>query len=281
MPNPAVEALVRSVHPDKVFYYLPGLTTANIAALYGLDEAGYGEIRVRFADEARQSAEHLLSEPGFADAVDRLPFAAGATVAVIGESTTDALGSWLDIFDHVLRLSRPVRPDRPGRLVNLVNAAITGYPTTQCLRILSETLLRHRPEWVLLFVGANDALRYGYGAGKPLVDLAETTGNLAEMRRLLTSAGARPVWMTPTSVDAGRAAQFPPFQAQRIWLREEDLAAVADAIRDLARHGDPVVDVEAAFGRPASPDLLGPDGVHPSRLGQRVIANAVVRTLAS
>jgi hypothetical protein len=31
------EELARSIHPEKVFAFLPGMTTANLAALYGLD----------------------------------------------------------------------------------------------------------------------------------------------------------------------------------------------------------------------------------------------------
>ncbi|MGH3398688.1 MAG: SGNH/GDSL hydrolase family protein, partial [Streptosporangiaceae bacterium] len=162
------------------------------SALYGLEEAAYIAIRDRFSARAAEAAMGLLAEPEFAAAVDRLPFRPGQTLAVIGESTTDAADSWLEILGHLIRLRRPGDP------IALVNAAISGYPTTMLQRVMAETLQRHQPSWVVLFAGANDVLRYGAGATKPLVTGAETARNLAEMRRQAAAAGARVTWMTPT-----------------------------------------------------------------------------------
>ena len=183
-PARMAAALVQSIHPEKVFDFLPGLTTANLAALYGLDEATYTAVREGFATQTRQAARDLLAVPDFAAALGRLPFPPGSTVLVIGESTTDAADSWLEILDHLLRQTRH------GDAINLVNAGISGYPTTMLQRVLSATLLRHQPGWVVFFAGANDILRYGASASKPLVNITETTRNLAEMRRLASATGA-------------------------------------------------------------------------------------------
>jgi hypothetical protein len=74
----------------------------------------------------------------------------------------------------------------------------------------------------------------GAGATKPLVTGAETTRNLAEMRRQAAAASARVTWMTPTACDTARIAAYPPFQGQQIWLQADDLRAVGDAIRTTA-----------------------------------------------
>jgi lysophospholipase L1-like esterase len=268
--NPAAEGLVHSIHPEKVFDFLPGMTTANLAALYGLDETAYVSLRDRFVRQARQAAEELLAEPPTAAAVDALTLAPGSTVAVIGESTSDAADSWCHILGQMLRLRRPDAD------IRLVNAAVSGYPTTMCQRVLCGVLLRHRPDWVVLSVGGNDVLRYGVGAEKPLVNIAETARNLAEMRRLVVNSGARPVWMTLAGFDVARVASYPPLQAQQIWLRDADVVAVSDAIRAQARSGDTVVDLQNTFGRPLDPAMLQPDGIHPSAAGQRAIARAFV-----
>jgi hypothetical protein len=63
---------------------------------------------------------------------------------------------------------------QPGDTITLVNAAISGYLTTMLQRVIAQTLQRHRPGWVALFAGANDLLRYGTGATKPLVTGTET-----------------------------------------------------------------------------------------------------------
>jgi acetyl esterase/acyl-CoA thioesterase-1 len=172
-----------------------------------------------------------------------------------------------------------LRLRRPDADIRLVNAAVSGYPTTMCQRVLSSVLLRHQPDWVVLSVGGNDVLRYGAGAEKPLVSTAETTRNLAEMRRLVVTCRARPVWMTPAAFDVNRAASYPPLQVQQIWLRDADVAAVSDAIRGQARSGDTVVDLQDTFGRPPNPAMLQPDGIHPSAAGQQAIARAFVRQL--
>jgi acyl-CoA thioesterase-1 len=268
------EELARSIHPEKVFAFLPGMSAANLAALYGLDEPAYAAIRDRFAAQTSAAARELLARPGFAAAVERLPFTAGQTLAVIGESTTDAADSWLEILGHLIMLRRP------ADAIKLVNTAISGYPTTMLQRVLSETLQRHRPDWVALFAGANDALRYGTGATKPLVTGTETARNLAEMRRQVAAAGARMIWMTPTARDTARIAAYPPFQAQQIWLEDGDLHAVDDAIRATAGDGDVVVDLSSAFGSPPDAALLSPDGLHPTLAGQKAIARRFVQRLA-
>lgn len=271
--NPAAEGLVRSIHPEKVFEFLPGMTTANLAALYGLDETTYVTLRDRFAGQARRAAEELLAEPPVAAALDALALSPSSTVAVIGESTSDAADSWCQILGQMLQLRRP------DAGIMLVNAAVSGYPTTMCLRVLSGVLLRHRPDWVVLSVGGNDVLRYGAGAEKPLVSIAETTRNLAEMRRLVVNCGARPVWMTPSPFDVDRAASYQPLKAQQIWLRDRDVIAVSDSIRAQARSGDRVIDLQDTFGRPPDPAMFQPDGIHPSPAGQQAIARAFVSQL--
>jgi acyl-CoA thioesterase I len=268
------EELARSIHPEKVFAFLPGMTPANLAALYGLDESAYTAIRDRFCAQVSAAAGELLSEPEFAAAVDRLPFLVGETLAVIGESTTDAADSWLEIFDHL------IRQRRPGDAITLVNAAVSGYPTTVLQRVMAETLQRHRPSWVVLFAGGNDVLRYGAGAAKPLVTGAETARNLGEMRRQAAVAGARVTWMTPTAWDTARIAAYPPFLGQQIWLQADDLRAVRDAIHATADAADVVVDLADAFGSPPEASLLSADGLHPTLAGQKAIAKRFVERLA-
>jgi hypothetical protein len=52
---------------------------------------------------------------------------------------TDAAGSWPEILGHL------IRPRLPDDTINLVNAAIPGYPTTMLQRVTAQTLQRHTP----------------------------------------------------------------------------------------------------------------------------------------
>jgi acyl-CoA thioesterase-1 len=132
----------------------------------------------------------------------------------------------------------------------------------------------------VLFLGANDVLRYGTGATKPLVTGTETARNLAEMRHQAAAAGARVIWMTPTARDTERIAGYPPFQGQQIWLKDDHLRAVNDAIRTTADAADMVVDLSDAFGGPPDAGLLNADGLHPTLAGQKAIAKRFVERLA-
>jgi hypothetical protein len=112
----------------------PGLLLPHPAGGKRNDAAGFASrygpsgctprLRDRFSAQTEGAARGLQAEPEFAAAVDRLPFSAGQTLAVIGESTTDAADSWLEILGHLIGLRRP------GDAISLVNAAISGYPTT-------------------------------------------------------------------------------------------------------------------------------------------------------
>jgi lysophospholipase L1-like esterase len=113
----------------------------------------------------------------------------------------------------------------------------------------------------------------------------ETARNLAEMRRLAAAAGARVIRMTATACDTTRIAAYPPFQGQQIWLEDDHLRAVNDAIRKTADATDMdatdmVVDLSDAFGSPPDAGLLNADGLHPTLAGQKAIARQFVERLA-
>jgi len=56
------------------------------------------------------------------------------------------------------------------------------------------------------------------------------------------------------------------------------LAKVARLVCEVAGE-DPLVDLWEAFGDPAEPHFLLPDGLHPSLAGQKAIAAALVERL--
>ena len=86
------------------------------------------------------------------------------------------------------------------------------------------------------------------------------------------------VWITPPTYDEIRAAAYPPFKMGQSVFRNEDVVAIGDYIRE---QKEPVVDIQAVFGLPASAELQGPDGVHPSLAGQKAITRAFVEGLTT
>lgn len=270
--NPVIAGQVQFIHPEKVFFYLPGLDEAAIARMYGLDVDGYRAIRRHFAAVTRQAAAELLADAELAARVDRLPFHPQATLVGIGDSYTDDLQSWLEIVRQVLALRRP--QDQ----IQIVNAAVSARTSTDVLHYLMPTLGLH-PDWIFCLVGGNDARRIGPEPTRTLASLAETAANVDALRRLAASqTEAQWVWITPGPVDETRIAAFPGFQQGQSTWRPADLLAIGDQIRG---RPEPVVDLQSRFGTPPAPELLGPDGLHPSLAGHQVIAQAVIEHLTS
>ena len=85
----------------------------------------------------------------------------------------------------------------------VVNASVSGETTAGGLRRLPEDLKRHKPDAVVIELGANDALR-----GQPVAAIRR---NLEEMIRLVRAANAEPVLvgiMIPPNYGIDYAAEF-------------------------------------------------------------------------
>lgn len=108
--------------------------------------------------------------------------AAGAerTVLVMGDSLSAAYGlapeqGWVAL------LAERLRAEHPGWQV--ANASISGETTAGGASRIAGELQRHRPDVVVIELGANDGLRG--------LDLAQTRANLERMVRAARDAGAQ------------------------------------------------------------------------------------------
>jgi acyl-CoA thioesterase-1 len=204
MQNPMIQNLIQFTHLEKTYGYLPGISEATQAALFGLEEATYREIKDRFGENAREAAQELLENRSFAERVDRLPFRSGDTVVAVGDSFTDDLQSWLEIMHHLLGARRPHDE------IRLVNAGVSAQTTAMALRRFVP-LISQEPDWIVCFLGGNDTTRIGPEPNKPQVSFEETAKNLQSMRRMASVlTDARWVWITPPTFDEERAAAYHP-----------------------------------------------------------------------
>jgi acyl-CoA thioesterase I len=271
MTDPTTENWIRFTDLTKLYGYLPGMAEAQ-PAIFGIDRDGYADATARFDAAARDTARDLLTDAGFAAGVDALPFRPGHLVLAVGDSVTADLQGWAEILRHLLELRRP------GDGVRIVNAGLSAHTTAMVLRRWPATL-RARPDWIICCLGGNDVTRVGPEPAKPQVSVAESTANLSELRRIATARTAASwIWMTPVPVHEDRVADFPPFGFGESTWRNTDIVALAD---EIARFDEPVVDLTDVFGVPASDDLQGPDGVHPSLAGQTMITRALVERLGT
>ncbi len=264
---------MRYHHPEKTLATLPTrpeVSDEMLAPFFGTDVETYKEIKAAFAGRARRCARELLEDARFADLMDRLPFEPGTTVVGLGDSITDDLLSWFEILRHLLAEARPESE------VQLVNAGISGDTTS---RVLGRFLyvLEEDPAWIITLIGTNDVLFIREPLTKTLVGREETAKNLRTLRDLAKArSDTRLAWVTPPPAIEDQTTETPA--GQPVW-RNRDLEQVARLVREVAGD-DPLVDLWEAFGDPADPELLLPDGLHPSFAGQKAIAVAFVERLA-
>ncbi|MRH86751.1 hypothetical protein GFY24_04575 [Nocardia sp. SYP-A9097] len=261
--------LARFQRPELSLPFLYGIEDAHIAPLFGLQPDEYRSLRADFVTQARAAAADLLTEPEFANLVDRLPFAPGAHVVALGESSTADRLSWFEILRHLLELRRP------GDGITCTNLAVTGATTSQVLKGIA-ALGFHRPDWVLCQLGANDAQRLGLD-GPRVVSAEETARNLDLLHEEgVRLGGAHWVWLTPTDMDEQLIATFPPFRQAGISWCATDHEETARALR---ARPEPVIDTLAVTRPGAGHRLFESDGVHLTPAGQVAVTRAVVAGL--
>lgn len=265
-----IDMWVQYTHLDKLYGYLPGMSEA-IPAIFGMEPAAYAALVAGFDAQAEKAAHQLLGDDRFAAQVDALPFVSGQSVLVVGDSVTDDLQSWAEVLRRVLDLRHPG--------LRVTNGGLSAHTTSMVLRRWP-SMLASRPDWIFCLLGSNDVTRVGPEPTKTQVSVAESAANLVELRRIAAArTDASWVWITPPPVLEDRVAEFPAFKYGESRWRNSDILALTEAIRAVGG-GDPVVDLSAVFGVPTSPDLQGPDGVHPSIDGQIAIVRALVERLA-
>jgi acyl-CoA thioesterase-1 len=141
-----------------------------------------------------------LSWASFVFAAAAGPACAAGTVMVFGDSLSAAYGlapsqGWVALMEQRLEKAAP-----PWRVVN---ASVSGETTSGGLRRLPEDIKRHKPDIVIVALGANDALR-----GLPI---AAARANLDQMLRMARQAKTEPVLvglMVPPNYGIEYAREF-------------------------------------------------------------------------
>ncbi|MGE5615314.1 MAG: arylesterase [Bacillota bacterium] len=181
------------------------------------------------------------------------PVHAAHTLLVFGDSLSAAYGlqaseGWVSLLAERIAGAKLAW--------SVVNASVSGETTAGGLRRLPEDLKRHKPDIVVIELGANDALR-----GQPL---AATRANLEKMVRLTREARAQPVLvglMIPPNYGIDYAREFRELYA-RIAKREK-VPIVPFLLAGVAEHDE----------------LFQADRLHPTAAAQPVIRDNVWSTL--
>jgi len=175
------------------------------------------------------------------------------TIVVLGDSLSAAYGietaaGWVKLLDQ--RLAAAGLPHR------VINASVSGDTTGAGLTRLPGVLERHRPDLVVIALGANDGLR-----GTATRQIADNLKRLVDLSR---NAGAKSLLVGVRLPPNYGAAYTRGFQAT--------LAGVAET------SGVPLV-TDLLAGVAEDRSLMQPDGLHPTAEAQPRLLQNVWDTL--
>lgn len=184
---------------------------------------------------------------------------ASPTVLVWGDSLSAGYGvdsrqGWVDLLERKLR----TQADASLKTWTIVNGSVSGETTAGGLARLPAALARHKPDVVLLELGANDGLRG--------LDLQQMRANLEKMSDLVLATGAKPVIFEmripnnygPVFTDRFRRSFADAAKATQVPLMPFFLATIAED----------------------RPRWFQDDGIHPRTEAQPQILDAVWPTLS-
>lgn len=202
-------------------------------------------------------------------------------IVALGDSITNGAGIGdvreEDTYRHLLQenLSR-----RTGYDVEVINAGVNGDITTTAIRRLERDVLRHKPHYVTIMFGVNDAGYYRPAtdsmAETPRVTAQDFKSNLEAIIEAVQKTHAEPVLVTPVPMNSAYAHKnFSAYLENGLnYLVDE----YADIIRDLSsRLRLHLIDVHRAFSADPTTDKFVPDGIHPNRDGHRFITDIFAR----
>lgn len=273
--------LLQFLNLEKRYPLLPGIENEEaIAGLMGIERDELLKLRDRFTSNAKQAAVELLEDPEVAEWIEALPFEEGDTIVALGDSITDDLQGWFNIFQHVLEIGS----EEPE--LTFINSGISYDTSTDALKRLNRDVLDHKPDWVIVALGTFDAQRLHVSPDRPLVSLADYWENLNTIESTVAEVTDNPlIWMTPPPVISEMLQQIRLFNFD---LFEEDLSSIREVLTGKKGYiVDPLgermheedQETEEENNLPAAWNYLS-DGLHPSLSGHVNTVKELIRFLA-
>lgn len=264
------EYLLPYLNLEKEHPLLPGAQTIDgIAAFVGITPKELADLRANCDEQAELAAQELLKDETFASLTSRLPFKKGDLIVALGDAATGDLQGWFEIFRHVLEISRPELDLR------FLNAAVRGDSSYDVLRRLNRAVVDAKASWVMVCLGANDAMRLGPMPERTLVSLTDFWENLNTIGQVAEDVTGNPaIWVTPTPVLTAEMEKFALFEGI---IDNADLNQFREVFA--GRKGFVVDPQGRRFGNP--PDVWNylSDGLHPSLAGHSLTVKSILKTL--
>jgi lysophospholipase L1-like esterase len=257
---------------EKHFPLLPGIKNEeSIAGLMGISVDELQNLRSVFAENAKESALELLKEEDVLEWVDQLPFEKDDTIVAFGDSSTDDLQGWFEIFKNVLDITIE------GADFTFVNAGLSYNTTSEALRRMNRDVLSHEPDWVIVSLGTFDTIRPSYFQNRTLIPLSESWENLSTIEDAIATVTENPpIWITPTPIIPGLLDEMELFDFD---INDQDLASVREIIT--GKKGYIVDPLGHRMGNPPEAWYFLSDGINPSLSGHTNTVKELLKSLAT
>lgn len=264
--------LLQFLNLEKQFPLLPGITNEeSIAGLMGLETGELQKLRTLFEENAKEAALELLKEDEIVDWVDDLPFSSGDTIVALGDSSTDDLQGWFEVFKHILNITVPEAD------FTFVNSGISNNTSSEALRRLNRDVLSHEPDWVIVSLGTYDTIRPLFAPNRTLLPLSETWENLTTIGDAIKTVTENPpIWISPQPVIPGLLDEMELFDFE---INEKDLSKVREIL--LGKEGYIVDPLGRRMGNPPEAWYYLSDGINPSLSGHVNTVRELIKTLAT
>lgn len=207
----------------------------------------------------------------------------GIKIVALGDSITNGAGLSNVKEEETFRyLLQEELSSQIGRNVEVINAGVNGDITTIAMYRLEQDALRHKPDYVTIMFGVNDAGYY-----RPATDSAEDTPRVSAARfkyNLEFIIGAiqqiaNPVLVTPVPMSAAYGLRY--FSAYIENGLNYLVDEYANIMRELAADNElHLIDVHRAFKDDLATDKFVPDGIHPNGDGHRFIADVFLEAFS-
>jgi len=263
--------LLQFLNLEKRFPLLPGINnTEAVAKLMGIKEENFLNLRAQFQENAKQAAIELLEDEEVNNWIDELPFNGDETIVALGDSLTDDLQGWFNIFQRVLEIAIA------GADFTFINSGISYDTTTDAIKRLNRDVLDHNPDWVMVGLGTFDMQRLKIAPERTLVSLADYWENINTIEGAVSNVTDNPiVWITPPPVISEMLEDIRLFNFE---LSEQDLQGVREILT--GKKGYIVDPLGSRMGEeePEAWNYLS-DGLHPSISGHTNTVKEILRHL--
>ena len=177
-------------------------------------------------------------------------FASASTLLVMGDSLSAAYNlrqqdGWVSLLENQLSQSHPE--------INVVNASVSGETTQGGLSRFNDLLATHKPNWVVLELGANDALR-GYPLNQTTMNLEKMVEQAQEVNSTVLLIGNQ----IPQNYGKRYTQMF--FDLYKDIATKYNIAYLPFMLENVA----------------LNKELMQNDGLHPNKAGQPIVLQNIL-----